>query len=212
VNYAIFVSIIMPYINKINYPIMSTIFNKKAFLYKIIDESLLTLKYLRRIILYIKVSEEHAMSKYDAKTKILRDSNCLNPHPERVKAPWFQHSSFFDPRDFLQVKYEMLRHTLIEGVSKSKAAKLFGVSRPTFYEAESALSRLGLTGLLPQQRGPKEAHKLNTNVMIFIEDCINKDPKLRAKDLVKLIQDQFMISIHQRSVERAISRKKKQRK
>jgi transposase len=155
---------------------------------------------------------EHTMTKRDTKTKILQDSGCLNPHPERVKAPWFQHSAFFDPRDFLQVKYEMLRYAATESVFKSKAAKLFGVSRPTFYEAESAFSRVGLTGLLPQQRGPKKAHKLNADVMIFIEDCVNKNPKLRTKELVKLIREQFKISIHQRSIERAIFRKKKQRK
>lgn len=148
------------------------------------------------------------MTKHDTKKKVLQDSGCLNPHPERVKAPWFQHSSFFDPRDFLQVKYEMLRYASTEGVFKSKAAKLFGVSRPTFYEAESAFSRSGLTGLLSQQRGPKTAHKLNADVMIFIEDCVNKSPKLRAKELVKLIREKFKISIHQRSIERAIFRKK----
>jgi transposase len=151
------------------------------------------------------------MTKHDTKTKVLKESGVLNPHPERVKAPWFQNSAFFDPRDSLQVKYEMLRSVLVEGASKSKTAALFGISRPTFYEAESAFLQRGLAGLLPQQRGPKEAHKLDTQVMVFIEKCISKNSKLRIKDLVKLIHAHFHISVHPRSIERAMARKKKLR-
>ena len=149
------------------------------------------------------------MTKSDAKTKALKESGAFNPHPERVKAPWFQNSAFFDSRDFLQVKYEMLRHVLVGGASKSETAELFGISRPTFYEAESAFLQRGLIGLLPQQRGPKEAHKLDANVMTFIEKSIRKNSKLRIKELVELIHAHFDISVHPRSIERAIARKKK---
>lgn len=149
------------------------------------------------------------MSKRDLKIKVLKESGAFNPHPECVKAPWFQNSAFFDPKDFLQVKYEMLRHVSIDGAQKSEAAKLFGISRPTFYEAESAFSRNGFAGLLPQKRGPREAHKINTNVMMFIEKHIGENQKIKAKELVKLVLSNFNISVHQRSIERAISRKKK---
>lgn len=148
------------------------------------------------------------MAKNNVKIKALKESDAFNPHPERVKAPWFQNSAFFDPRDFLQVKYEMLRHVLVEGASKSETAELFGISRPTFYEAESAFLQRGLAGLLPKQRGPKEAHKLNAKVMVFIEECTSKNSKLRIKELVKLIQAHFNMLIHPRSIERAIARKK----
>lgn len=149
------------------------------------------------------------MSKRDIKIKSLKESSSFNPHPERVKALWFQNNAFFDPRDLLQVKYEMLRYVLIDGVSKAEAAKLFGVSRPTFYEAESVFLQNGLAGLLPQQRGPKEAHKLDAKVMNFIEKCFSENPKLRTKELIKLIHTHFNISVHPRSVERALVRKKK---
>lgn len=126
-----------------------------------------------------------------------------------MKASWFQNSAFFDPRDFLQVKYEMLRHVSIDGAPKSETAKLFGISRPTFYEVEFAFSKNGFAGLLPQKRGPREAHKININVMAFIEKHISENQKIKAKELVKLIRSNFNISVHQRSIERAISRKKK---
>ncbi len=143
------------------------------------------------------------------KIKILKEFGSLNHHPKRVKALWFQNSTFFDPLDSLQVKYEMIRCVKIEGISKIEAAKLFGVSRPTFYEAESAFLHSGLVGLLPQQRGPKEAHKLNANVMDFIKNCLIKDKELKPKALAKLVNTHFNIVVHTRSIERALTRKKK---
>lgn len=143
------------------------------------------------------------------KIKALKESGSLNPHPERVKAPLFQNSPFFDPKDLVQVKYEMLRRALIDGASKSETAALFGVSRPTFYETESAFITKGLVGLLPQQRGPKGGHKIDPQVMTFIETCISENQQIKAKKLAELIQNQFNISVHPRSIERAIIRKKK---
>jgi transposase len=149
------------------------------------------------------------MAKRGTKIKALKESGSFNAHAERVKAPLFQNSDFFDPYDLLQVKYEMLRQVLVEHTSKAETAKLFGVSRPTFYEAESAFLREGLAGLLPQRRGPKEAHKLDAKVMTFVEKCIKENQNLRTKELIKLIHAHFNITVHQRSIERAISRKKK---
>jgi transposase len=122
----------------------------------------------------------------------------------------FQNSTFFDPHDLLQVKYEMVRHVLTDGVSKTKAANLFGVSRPTVYEAESAFIQSGLQGLLPHQRGPKKAHKLDVIVMDFIETQRTKEPKITIVKLADLVQENFNVVIHPRSIARAIAHKKKQ--
>src|SRR5689334_12852193 len=74
---------------------------------------------------------------------------------------------FFDPRDLLQVRYEMLRRHSTEAMSILDAAAAFGVSRPTFYQAQSAFSRAGLAGLLPGQRGPKGGHKVTPDVLDY---------------------------------------------
>ena len=103
------------------------------------------------------------------KAQHLKQTGGLNLHPERVRAPWFHADGFFDSRDLVQVKYEMLRQVRIEGAEKTEAASLFGVSRPTFYQAEADFARAGLSGLLPKTRGPKGAHKLTPEVMRFIE-------------------------------------------
>lgn len=149
------------------------------------------------------------MTKPDPKLERLRRQGMLHPEPKRVRAPWFQSGEFFDPRDLVQAKYEMLRHVRVDGASKAEAAALFGLSRPTFYHAELAFAREGLAGLLPRQRGPKGAHKLTAVVMAFIAQRLQGDPSVRADSLAREIESKLGLSVHPRSIERAIARKKK---
>ena len=79
----------------------------------------------------------------DAKTRALKEHGCLNPHAETVRDALFLSNAFFDPRDLLQVKYEMLRRVREDGVSVSHAAASFGVSRPTWYQAQRAYEAAG---------------------------------------------------------------------
>jgi transposase len=149
------------------------------------------------------------LTKLDSKQDRLRHLRVLNPHLERVRAPWFQSNDFFDARDLIQVKYEMLRHVSVDGASKADAAELFGVSRPTFYQAEAAFARDGLAGLMPKPRGPKGAHKLNLEAMAFVERHLEGDGSIHARALAEQLESELGISVHPRSIERAIARKKK---
>jgi transposase len=139
----------------------------------------------------------------------LRQAGVLNPRPEAVVAPWFQRSAFFDPNDLVQVKYEMLRHARQDGVNKAEAAALFGLSRPTFYQAEAAFEREGIAGLLPRARGPKSAHKLTDEVMRLIEQHRRAGGPLQARSLATLVHSKLGLRVHPRSIERALARKKK---
>ena len=139
----------------------------------------------------------------------LRQWGVLNPRPEAVRAPWFAGSAFFDPADLVQVKYEMLRHAREGGAPKAEAAALFGLSRPTFYQVEAAFEREGIAGLLPRTRGPKSAHKLTDEVMNLIEQHRQTGGPLQARALAALIQTRLGLTVHPRSIERAIARKKK---
>ncbi len=158
---------------------------------------------------YTSPTEICTMTKPDPKTERLRLVGMLNPHPEEVQASWFQSGDFFDPRDLIQTKYEMLRHVQVEGASKAEAATLFGMSRPTFYQAEAAFARDGLPGLLPKQRGPKGAHKLTADVMALIDQHTQEDAPIRARLLAQEISTRLGLSIHPRSIERAIAARKK---
>ena len=51
------------------------------------------------------------------KVRALLEEGTLNPVPEKVRDPKFQDSEFFDPRDIVQVKYEMLRRVSVENAS-----------------------------------------------------------------------------------------------
>ncbi len=133
----------------------------------------------------------------------------MNRHPERVQASWFLAGGFFDARDLVQVKYEMLRQVSIEGAKKAEAAALFGVSRPTFYQAEAAFAQQGLAGLLPQQRGPKSPHKLTPEVMAFIDTQLIGEHPPAARALSRAIGAELGLTVHPRSIERALARKKK---
>lgn len=149
------------------------------------------------------------MTKPKTKTDRLHELGSLNLHPQRVRAAWFDSAGFFDANDLVQVKYEMLRHGRQDGVTKAEAASLFGMSRPTFYMAEAAFARDGICGLLPQPRGPKSAHKLTPEVMTLIEQQQVGGGPIQARALSELVHKKLGISVHPRSIERAIARKKK---
>ena len=85
-----------------------------------------------------------------SKGDALRQQGTLNPRPRDVTHPLFQDSEFFDSRDLVQVKYEMLREVQVENRSVSQSAAAFGFSRPSFYQAQAAFARDGLSGLIPR--------------------------------------------------------------
>ncbi len=147
----------------------------------------------------------------DPKLRALADSGTANPHPEAVRDPAFVGSDFFDPRDLVQVKYEMLRRVRVDGGSIAAVADQFGFSRPTFYKAQVQFARAGLAGLLPGKRGPRGAHKLTPEVLEFIERVQAEEAGLDAPALAERIAHHFGYSVHRRTVERALAREKKKR-
>jgi transposase len=149
------------------------------------------------------------MADKDAKFEALQQQGTLNPRPKQVRDELFLQDEFFDPRDLVQVKYEMLRRVQAEGQSVTDASANFGFSRPSFYQALSAFEQDGLSGLVPHKRGPKQAHKLTHQVLTFIGEVRQKEPSVRLLDLVKLIQERFGIRVHPRSIERSLLRHQK---
>jgi transposase len=145
----------------------------------------------------------------DPKLKVLREQGCLNPRPQDVTDELFRPSDFFDSRDQLQVKYEMLRRVENDGHSVTQAASAFGFSRPSFYQAQVAFRQAGLPGLVPRKRGPRQAHKLTADVVEFLSQERQRDPSLRGPALARLVQQRFQLAIHPRSIERGLARSQK---
>jgi transposase len=133
----------------------------------------------------------------------------LHPKPDQVTDELFHDNPFFDPRDGLQVKCEMLRRVRVDGHAVSRAAASCGFSRPTYYQARDAFERDGLVGLLPEKKGPKRAHKLTPEVLDFIEAQLEAQPGLTPSELVSRVGDKYDIEVHHKSIARARARSKK---
>jgi transposase len=147
--------------------------------------------------------------KPDPKLTALQESGTVNPHAQDIDDPAFAAGDFFDPRDLVQARYEMLRRVHTEGLAIADVAARFGVSRPTFYKAQADFEREGLVGLLPDKRGPHGPHKITDEVMRFIEQARAAEGGLDAQVLVEQIAERFGLSVHRRTVARALARLKK---
>jgi transposase len=141
------------------------------------------------------------------KARELAASRTLNPRPETVVDQAFRASEFFDARDLVQVKYEMVRRVEADGVSVSAAAGAFGFSRQSYYSAARALAGEGLGGLVPAKPGPRGAHKLTDEVLDHLQALRDADPGLGAAALAAAVAERFGITVHRRSVERALARR-----
>jgi len=145
-------------------------------------------------------------SRPDPKEAALAGARCLNPHPEQVTDPEFGASDFFDARDAVQVKYEMVRKVRAGGAPVTEAAAAFGYSRPAYYAAAAALESSGLEGLVPARPGPRDGHKLTGEICAWAEQQLAADPALRPAQLTGPIQERFGVRAHPRSIERALAR------
>ncbi len=148
----------------------------------------------------------------DPKADQLARSRTLNPHPERVSDDAFASSEFFDARDVVQVKYEMVRRVETEGATVRRAAGAFGMSRQSYYSAAAALAAGGLAGLVPAKPGPRGAHKLTDAVLDHLEALRATDAALGSVALARAVEERFGVSVHPRSVERALARREAARK
>jgi transposase len=148
----------------------------------------------------------------DSKTGRLRERKVLNPLPATVTDELFLSLEFFDAEDLVQVKYEMVRRVERDGWTVERAAKTFGFSRPTYYETKKIIDRDGIGGLVPRKKGPKSGHKLTDEVMRYVDDLTGGGKaRVRTREILSRIEEEFGVTVHRRSLERARSRWKKKR-
>ena len=139
-----------------------------------------------------------------SKADLLREEGTLNPVAEKVLDSKFQQSEFFDPRDIVQVKYEMLRRVTVEKAAVTDVAQEYGVSRPTYYQAKASLEEAGIAGLVPKKPGPRGPHKIQGEVLAFLKKRLLPGEPIRARALAKLIRQEFGVEVHPRTIERAV--------
>jgi len=143
-----------------------------------------------------------------SKASALIEDGTFNPAPQKVSDPKFGQESFFDPRDIVQVKYEMLRRVSVDKMSVSQVSDEYGVTRPTFYQAKADFEDTGIAGLVPRKRGPRGPHKIRSEVLAFLKAQLSPGEPIRARELTNLIRGKFGLDVHPRTIERALSVKK----
>lgn len=142
------------------------------------------------------------------KVEALLAEGTLNLTPDEVRDPKFRETEFFDPRDIVQVKYEMLRRVSVENASVTVATEEYGVSRPTYYQTKAHFDKAGVAGLVPEKRGPRGPHKLRGAALAFVQQQLVAGEPVRARELAKLIRQNFDLKIHPRTIERAVAGKR----
>ena len=139
----------------------------------------------------------------------LQRSGTLNRAPEAVSDPMFATGDFFDSRDLLQVRYEMVRLVRLGQATLAQAAARFGVSRPTCFRMVKSFDTGGLHGLVPAQRGPRGPHKITPEMLRFVDDYRAMHGRVGARRLAPLIEVEFGVRVHPRGLEKALERVQK---
>ena len=130
----------------------------------------------------------------------LHTAGLTHPRPEAVTAAVFDDSGgFFLPADKVQVKYEMLRAHLVDGVTAVAAAATHGYSRASFYLVAAAFEQRGMAGLFDQPRGRKGPVKLTPQIVAWLRAT---NPALSGAVLADQISDRFGVRLHRRTIER----------
>ena len=150
---------------------------------------------------------EPNMTHNDQKTDSLSASGTLNRHPGKIQARRFQNGGFFDPRDMLQVRYEMVRSA--ETAKLAEVAEDFGVSVPTCIRNRRRFREGGLQALISKPRGPRKPHKVTDEIIAFIETYRAENGPVGARRLVPVIENRFGVRVHPRSITKAFERLKK---
>lgn len=146
----------------------------------------------------------HMSDPGSSKRKSLEATGTFNRRFSAVRHELFKQGVFFDPEDLVQLKYETLRAMDKDGYSLAKAAREFGLSRPTIYHVQEQLKAHGLEGLLPGKRGPKGGYKMKAEVRQYVLNTAATDPRLGVRQLALRVRERFKIAVHPRTIERAL--------
>jgi Helix-turn-helix domain len=142
------------------------------------------------------------------KVTALLAEGTFNPAAEQVRDPKFRTHEFFDPRDLVQVKYELLRRVALEHASVTAATAEYGVSRPTYYQAKANFAAGGIAGLVPRKRGPRGPHKLQGEAWAFVAQQLVPGEPVRARSPSGCESNSISPSTPGRSSERSPEKKR----
>ena len=140
------------------------------------------------------------------KSDSLKENGCFNSNHGNVTAGLFGTSAFFDKRDVVQVKYEMVRAASNGEGSISEIAAAHGFSRKSCYQASRAFESGGLHALVPKKTGPKGPIKLNAEVLEFIGMFVSENKGAKAGEVSVALEAAKGIKIHPRTIHRYLKK------
>ena len=151
----------------------------------------------------VPASDGIRRSKVDA----LIEEGTLNPSPERsaIQSSRTADSSI---RAISSGQVRDAAPRVGRNASVTDAADEYGVSRPTYYQAKADFDEAGIARLVPKKRGPRGPHKLQSEVLAFLETQVIPGEPIRARELAKLVRSEFGLDVHPRTIERALGGKK----
>jgi transposase len=136
-----------------------------------------------------------------SRTRSLEEAGLVHPDVGAITAVLFNHGSgFFLPADKVQVKYEMLRAHVVDGVPVSTAAADHGYSRASFYLVAASFEATGMLGLLDERRGRRGPLRLTPEIIAFLRTAEGSGAALAQE-----VEERFGVRLHRRTVERARS-------
>jgi transposase len=134
-----------------------------------------------------------------SRIRALTEAGLVHPHADAVAAPLFADGGFFMAVDKVQVKYEMLRAHLVDGINVTDAAATHGYSRAGFYLVQAGFDRAGMTGLLDDKRGRRGPVKLTAAIAEFLHSA---PASVSGAQLAEEVAGRFGVHLHRRTVER----------
>lgn len=144
--------------------------------------------------------EEPTVSQ-ESRRQALEASALVHPNPEAVSAALFVAGDpFFFALDKVQVKYEMLRSHVVDGISVTDVAAAHGYSRGGFYLVTAAFAERGMAGLVDERRGRRGPLRLTDEIVEFLRSA---PAESSGAALVGEVERRFGVALHKRTVERA---------
>jgi transposase len=134
------------------------------------------------------------------RVRAVTEAGLRHPSPGAVTSVLFAGpGDFFLPVDKVQVKYEMLRAHVVDGVSATAAAAAHGYTRAAYYLVAAAFDRSGMSGLLDERPGRRGPVKITPEILEFLAQA---PPGVSGADLAGQVAAGFGVELHRRTVER----------
>ena len=140
------------------------------------------------------------------KDEQLIENGCFNSNHANVTAGIFGSSPFFDKKDVIQVKYEMVRAAAGGEGSVTEIAGAYGYSRKSFYQISRAFEAGGLCALVPKKTGPKGPTKLSAEALEFIATFFNEHNGAKARQVSVALESEKGIKVHPRTIARNLKK------